>query len=106
MRLVLNQFHTSFYLFTNELGIDHLQGQGILIPLNTCSVTFDLIIPKDLKQTPYIMWVSTGEHNHAPPPIHKVPNDLQQDIINLFIQMNDPNLTISETILNLILNYF
>lgn len=93
---VLNYLEASFQILTDYLGIDHIQGQGRLIASQKCPVTFDVIIPNNLEQSPYILWVSIGEHNHVPPPVHKVSKNLRQDIINLFVQMNNPNLTISK----------
>jgi hypothetical protein len=76
-----------------NLGIDHIQGQGRLIALNSCKVVFDFLWPVDIVRTPYFVLVSTGEHNHIPPPIHKLPQTIRDDLKTLFIRMNDYNLT-------------
>jgi hypothetical protein len=60
-----------------------------------CQVRFEVIRPINLRETPYILWVSTGEHNHPPPPIYRLPTAIRNDIIALFTRINDPNLTLS-----------
>jgi hypothetical protein len=89
------QFQTGYQTIDNQLGIDHVQGQGKVRSVGACPVIFDCITPNDTEATPYILWCSTGVHNHAPPPIHKVPLAIRTDIVNLFVRMNNPDLTIS-----------
>jgi len=50
-----------------------------------CPVTFYHIIPENIKECPFIVTVSVGEHNHPPPPPHKTPHNIRnqlQKIIN------------------------
>lgn len=79
-------------LLTCLKDIDHAQGPGQLVH-QPCEVTFDIIIPQNLEETPYYLFHSQGVHTHAPPPPHKTPEQLTKEIINLIHQINDPGLT-------------
>ncbi|OCK82760.1 hypothetical protein K432DRAFT_211221 [Lepidopterella palustris CBS 459.81] len=61
-------------------GVDHERGQGRMniIP---CAVQFNQFIPTDLSSTPYIIWVSHGQHMHPPPPPTKPPDQYLTEIM-------------------------
>jgi hypothetical protein len=81
----------------NCLGIDHVRGQGLLIKQKEpCSVRFDFIQPRNPNDSQYILWVSTGEHNHPPPPVHRVPEAIRNNIVRLFTRLHDASLTLSK----------
>lgn len=100
--LVSNRSHTgptpvSFENLTKVLGIDHIQGPGRLQKQkHQCPVQFEVIEPLSLQETPYLLLVARGEHTHLPPPIHQVPQAIKGQIVDLFIRINDPNLTLSK----------
>jgi hypothetical protein len=44
-------------------------------------VDFYLHIPKDFYSTPYLLLASIGAHSHPPPPIHRTPQRIIDDLI-------------------------
>ena len=90
-----------------DSGVDHPQGQGHM-EKHTCSVQFILFSPLDLNITPYLIWISIGEHTHPPPPPTRTPLMYAQDITNVIRRIQSPELTTGiyfESILNLLLIY-
>jgi len=79
-------------LLTRSEEIDHPQGKEQLMHQD-CGVTFDIIIPNNLVATPYYLFTSLGEHIHPPPPPHKTPTELKDEIVRLVKRMQDPSLT-------------
>ena len=47
---------------------------------STCPVIFYHIIPENLKECPFIVTVSVGEHNHPPPPPRKTPYNIKTQL--------------------------
>lgn len=77
------------------LGVDHHQGQGEIKKMD-CNVKFIRLIPHNLVNYPYVIWVSIGKHTHPPPAINKTPKDIQRALFGLIQQLNDPTLTRSK----------
>ena len=75
---------------------------------HSCSVQFILFSPLDLNITPYLIWVSIGEHTHPPPPSTRTPIMYAEDITNIIRRIHSPELTTGiyfEFISNLLLIY-
>ena len=75
---------------------------------HTCKVQFILFSPLDLDVTPYLIWISIGEHTHPPPPSTRTPTMYAEDITNIIRRIQCPDLTTGmyfEFILNLLLIY-
>ena len=71
-----------------------------------CNVQFILFTPFDLTATPYLVWISTGEHTHPPPPSTRTPTMYAEDITNIIRRIQCPELTTGmyfESISNLLL---
>jgi hypothetical protein len=79
-------------LLTCCVDVDHPQGPGQLVRQG-CRVTFEIIIPCNLAETPYYLFSSHGVHTHPPPPPHKTPQELKEEITGLIQRMKDPSLT-------------
>jgi len=79
-------------LLINSLGVDHSQGQGEM-QRHPCSVQFILFSPIDLNITPYLIWISIGEHTHPPPPSTRTPLMYAEDITNIIRRIHNPELT-------------
>jgi len=47
---------------------------------NPCPVKFYHIISENLKECPFIVTVSVGEHNHPPPPPRKTPYNIKTQL--------------------------
>jgi hypothetical protein len=74
------------YKFPNiMLGQDHPQGQG-KVQQSNCHALFDLYIPFDMVQYPYICLVTRGEHNHHPPYPTRMPSDIANDVVEALRQ--------------------
>lgn len=71
-------------MLTEYLGIVHPQGQGKLVH-HGCDVKFHWLIPQDLKQCPYLVFISYGTHTHPPPPPEKLPKDIVNDLWKLIL---------------------
>jgi hypothetical protein len=94
-------------LLIDSLGVDHPQGQGQMLR-HACKVQFILFSPLDLNTTPYLIWISIGEHTHPPPPSTRTPIMYAEDITNIIRRIQCPELTTGiyfESILNLLLIY-
>src|SRR5687767_3792054 len=50
---------------------------------NACPVIFYHIIPENLKEYPFIVTVSVGQHNHPPPPPYKTPYNIKNQLQNV-----------------------
>lgn len=61
-----------------------------------CDVAFNALIPVDLNQCPYILFVSHGVHKHPPPPPTKAPERILQAITQIIRRLRDPSLTTSK----------
>jgi hypothetical protein len=75
---------------------------------HVCFVQFILFSPLDLLITPYLIWISIGEHTHPPPPSTRTPIMYAEDITNLIRRIHCPELTTGiyfESISNLLLIY-
>lgn len=66
------------------LGILHSHGQGKLVHQD-CDVKFHWLIPQDLKNCPYLVFISYGTHTHPPPPPDKLPKDIVNDLTKLIM---------------------
>ncbi|OJD22190.1 hypothetical protein ACJ73_06466 [Blastomyces percursus] len=75
-------------------NIDHIQGRGKLVH-QKCNVIFDILIPIDLENSPYIALRSHGLHSHPPPPPSRIPVNITRDIAQVIHQMKDPDLTLT-----------
>ena len=75
------------------LGVDHPQGQGQIVRLRDCPVTFHVIIPNNLEQVPYFVLIVFGTHSHAPPPPFIVERDDILDIADILHPMLTPQTT-------------
>ena len=94
-------------LLIDSLGVDHPQGQGQM-ERHPCKVQFILFSPLDLNITPYLIWISIGEHTHPPPPSTRTPIMYAEDITNIIRRIHSPELTTGiyfESILNLLIIY-
>jgi hypothetical protein len=94
-------------LLIDSLGVDHPQGQGQM-ERHPCKVQFILFSPLDLNITPYLIWISIGEHTHPPPPSTRTPIMYAKDITNIIRRIHSPELTTGiyfESILNLLIIY-
>ncbi|EYE94136.1 uncharacterized protein EURHEDRAFT_458234, partial [Aspergillus ruber CBS 135680] len=60
----------------------------------TC-VSFRVLIPLDLDECPYAIFLSTGTHSHPPPPPTKPPQIILDEILDLMKRMRNPDLTLS-----------
>ena len=58
-----------------------------------CNVEFQLFVPEDLSDCPFIIWVSTGVHTHPPPPPTATPEVLIKGLIDTIQKIPDPTLT-------------
>jgi hypothetical protein len=54
---------------------------------------FNALIPIDLDQCPYILFISHGVHKHPPPPPTKAPERIIQNITRIIQEIQDPSLT-------------
>jgi hypothetical protein len=77
--------------------VDHPQGQGHILT-QPCQVTFTVFVPKNLDETPNIVWVSHGCHSHPPPPPTKSPQQYLDEILGIIRRINDPSLTTGTTL--------
>ncbi|CAB4481210.1 unnamed protein product [Rhizophagus irregularis] len=68
-----------------------IDGKVELLPLvkTGCNVIFHKYEPLDLESCPYIVMVVKNTHSHPPPPPHRTPNHLQQDLKSLIENSND-----------------
>lgn len=60
---------------------------------NPCPVKFYHIIPENLKECPFIVTISVGEHNHLPPPPRKVPYNIKAQLQRIIDNENILDLT-------------
>jgi hypothetical protein len=58
-----------------------------------CTVRYMQIVPVDLDNYPYIIWVGIGQHKHPPPAITKTPNEIRKQLCNLIERIYEPGLT-------------
>ncbi|CAB4410051.1 unnamed protein product [Rhizophagus irregularis] len=75
-----------------ECPIPHVKdGKIELLPLVKigCNVIFHKYEPLDLKSCPYIVMVVKNTHSHPPPPSHRIPGHLQENVKNLIKNSND-----------------
>ncbi|BCR83612.1 uncharacterized protein ACHE_60818S [Aspergillus chevalieri] len=72
---------------------DHPQGPGKLVHAK-CNVTFHWLIPTDLSQNPYFVFMSHGVHTHVPPPPRKAPAKIMNGILQSINQARSPSLTL------------
>lgn len=75
------------------LDHDHPQGFGQMVGM-PCKVKWNIYIPFNLEQIPYILITSHGIHEHPPPPPRKTPRAIVEGILDVLKRINDPNLTI------------
>ena len=61
-----------------------------------CKVSFRILIPLDLDECPYAIFLSTGTHSHPPPPPSKPPQIILDEILDLMKRMRNPDLTLSK----------
>ncbi|CAB5212101.1 unnamed protein product [Rhizophagus irregularis] len=68
-----------------------IDGKVELLPLvkTGCNVISHKYEPLDLESCPYIVMVVKNTHSHPPPPPHRTPNHLQQDLKSLIENSND-----------------
>ncbi|RGB26473.1 hypothetical protein C1646_770398 [Rhizophagus diaphanus] len=74
-----------------ECSIPHVKdGKIELLPLVKigCNVIFHKYEPLDLESCPYIVMVVKNTHSHPPPP-HRIPGHLQENVKNLIKNSND-----------------
>jgi hypothetical protein len=60
---------------------------------HNCKVQFILFSPLDLNTTPYLIWISIGEHTHPPPPSTRTPIMYAEDITSIIRRIQCPDLT-------------
>lgn len=93
-------------LLTGSLDVSHPSGHGNLV-IYPCEVEIDILIPEDLKATPYYLFTSRGVHTHPPPPPHRTPEAVTKEIAALVQRMSNPTLTLgmlcSERVVNRLL---
>ncbi|CAB4496377.1 unnamed protein product [Rhizophagus irregularis] len=80
------------YKNKNVITIPHIiDGKVELLPLvkTGCNVIFHKYESLDLESCPYIVMVVKNTHSHPPPPTHRTPNHLQQDLKSLIENSND-----------------
>lgn len=82
------------------IEVQHPQGCGRITHAK-CDVRFHWLIPKDLGQCPYYLFLSAGEHKHPPPPPGKTPSRILQGVYELIKSTRDPALTTSQSYLRL-----
>lgn len=78
-----------FYFY---IAIPHIRdGKIQTLPLikTSCSVIFHKYEPLDLDSCPYVVMVVKNTHSHPPPPPHRVPSHLQEDLKKLIKSSND-----------------
>ena len=61
-----------------------------------CKVSFRILIPLDLDECSYAVFLSTGTHSHPPPPPSKPPQIILDEILDLMKRMRNPDLTLSK----------
>jgi len=74
-------YNKIFIIFINIiLGFLHQYTDGVMeegkIIKKSCNVVFYKLIPYDLKETPYVILVSKGIHDHPPPPPGRIPQEI------------------------------
>jgi hypothetical protein len=74
---------------------DHPQGSGRL-KHTPCDVIFNALIPVDISQCPYILFISHGVHKHPPPPPTKPPERILQAVKQMIQQIQDSSLTTAQ----------
>ncbi|GBC31766.2 uncharacterized protein OCT59_013015 [Rhizophagus irregularis] len=75
-----------------ECPIPHVKdGKIEALPLvkTGCNVIFHKYEPLDLESCPYIVMVVKNTHSHPPPPPHRIPVHLQENVKNLIKNSND-----------------
>jgi hypothetical protein len=65
---------------------------GSLIILG-CKVSFDVLIPVDLQECPFILFLSRGTHTHPPPPPNKLPQEILGEILDMIKRRQSPDLS-------------
>lgn len=93
-------FSKHFESLLNVLGINHSQGQGIMVKRD-CPVRFYVFEPQDIDSSPFLLWISIGIHKHVPPPPAKMPTKYCQDILSILRRIDDPTLTTGGYIRNI-----
>lgn len=68
-----------------------------------CHVLFDYFEPENLRETPFIIWVSRGTHTHPPPPPSKIPDVHRRSLVALLGVIKDPTLTFRKYLLYILL---
>ena len=61
--------------------------------VDECPVKFYHIIPKNLKECPFIVTISVGQHNHPAPPPRKTPYNIRSQIQKIIDNENILDLT-------------
>ena len=75
----------------------------------SCNVEYFILIPKEIRITPYYILISSGIHSHIPPPPHLILPDELEEIKGILHPMLTPTLTRCKnyiTCFELVLNYF
>ncbi len=81
-----------FKAFLHKVG-DHIV-KGIVKKSTTeCPVKIYHIIPKNLKECPFIVTISVGTHNHPPPPPRKTPFNIKSQLQKIIDNENILDLT-------------
>jgi len=81
-----------FKAFLHKVG-DHIV-KGIVKKSTTeCPVKIYHIIPKNLKECPFIVTISVGTHNHPPPPPRKTPYNIKSQLQKIIDNENILDLT-------------
>ena len=52
------------------------------------------MIPENLTECPYYLFISSGQHSHPPPPPTKAPLVVLQEIQDIVKKMQNPDLQI------------
>jgi hypothetical protein len=58
-----------------------------------CDVAFNIIIPEDIENCPYILFTSHGIHTHPPPPPTIAPLIMLERIRQIIHDIRDPDMT-------------
>ncbi|RIB03397.1 hypothetical protein C2G38_2225146 [Gigaspora rosea] len=68
-------------------------GKGKIINKGNCPVKFYHILPDNLTECPFIVMISTGVHNHPPPPPVKTPQNIMENLQKIVNNEYDLDLT-------------
>src|SRR6266496_1245930 len=79
-------------IFLFYVAIPHVKDgkiEALLLIKTGCNIIFHKYEPLDLKSCPYIVMVVKNTHSHPPPPPHRIPGHLQENVKNLIKNSND-----------------